>query len=54
MYDWQDFNVVFHGKTDVSVDQKHVDAVLRNRKELGGTLFFDRMCTSIKLKQRKH
>ena len=54
MYDWQAFDAVFHTKADISPDQKHVDAVLRHRKELDGTLFFDRMWTNVKLKQREY
>jgi hypothetical protein len=53
MYDWQDFDVVFHAKKDISPDQKHVEAALKHRKALDGTLFFDRIWTSVKLKQRK-
>ena len=53
MYDWQDFDVVFHSKKDIGPDQKHVEAVLRHRKELEGTLFFDRIWTSVKFKQRQ-
>ncbi|RMZ85781.1 hypothetical protein DV737_g344, partial [Chaetothyriales sp. CBS 132003] len=51
MYDWTDFDVVFHSRADGFVDQKYVDAALTHRKELGGTLFFDRIWTAVKLKQ---
>ncbi|RMZ88018.1 hypothetical protein DV736_g4760, partial [Chaetothyriales sp. CBS 134916] len=51
MYDWTDFDAVFHSRADGFVDQKYVDAALTHRKELGGTLFFDRIWTAVKLKQ---
>jgi hypothetical protein len=50
-YDWRNFDVVFHSKPDYSPDQKHVDSVLKNRKELGGQLFFDRIWTNLNLEK---
>jgi hypothetical protein len=50
MYDWQNFDVVFHGKPDCSYDDKTVNAILKNRKELAGTLFFDRVWSNLGLK----
>ena len=52
MLDWQDFKSVFQPKPDFKPDPKHAEAVLRHREELGGTLFFDRIWSSIGLKQR--
>ncbi|KPI44462.1 uncharacterized protein AB675_8632 [Cyphellophora attinorum] len=49
MYDWQNFDAVFHTKPDQSPDQKHAEAALKHRKELGGELFFDRMWTALRL-----
>jgi hypothetical protein len=53
MYDWQNFDVVFHGKLDCSYDEKTVNAILKNRKELAGTLFFDRVWSNLGLKDGK-
>ncbi|RMD40122.1 hypothetical protein DV735_g4998, partial [Chaetothyriales sp. CBS 134920] len=50
MYDWTDFDSVFHSGADGFVDQKYVDAALTHRKELGDVLFFDRIWTAVKLK----
>jgi hypothetical protein len=49
MYDWQNFDTVLHTKPDQSPDQKHAEAALKHRKELGGELFFDRMWTALRL-----
>ena len=51
--DWQDFKAVFHPKSDFKPDAKHADAVLKYREELGGVLFFDRIWSSLGLKQRE-
>ena len=51
MYEWNKFTVVFHSKPDYNPDQKQVDAAVRHRKELGGTLFFDRIWNSLGLDQ---
>jgi len=53
MYDWQNFDVVFQSKPDWSYDEKTVNAILKNRKELGGTLFFDRVWLNLGLKDGK-
>ena len=53
MYDWQDFNTVFKGRTDYSFDQKQVETIQRNRNECGGTLFFDRVWLNVGLRQRE-
>jgi hypothetical protein len=53
MYDWQNFDVVFQGKTDCSYDEKTVNAILKSRKEFAGTLFFDRVWSNLGLKDRK-
>jgi hypothetical protein len=51
MLEWQRFASVFQGKPDYTLDNKQVDAINRHRKDLGGTLFFDRVCASVGLKQ---
>ncbi len=51
MYDWQDFKTVFQPKPDFKPDAKHAEAVLKHREELGGILFFDRIWSSLGLKQ---
>jgi len=53
MYDWQNFDVVFQSKLDCSYDEKTVNAILKNRKELAGTLFFDRVWLNLGLKDGK-
>lgn len=53
MYDWTDFDAVFHAKRDISIDNKHADAAVKHRKELGGRLFFDRMWTALRLDKRE-
>lgn len=53
MYDWQNFDVVFHGKVDCSYDDKTVNTILKNRKELAGILFFDRIWSNLGLKNGK-
>ena len=53
MYEWQNFDVVFQGKPDYSYDEKTVSAILKNRKELAGTLFFDRVWSNLGLKDGK-
>lgn len=53
MYDWQNFDVVFQSKPDWSYDEKTVNAILKNRKELAGTLFFDRVWLNLGLKDGK-
>lgn len=52
MINWTDFDSVFRSKADYSLDQKHVDAITKHRKDFGGVLFFDRIWNSIGLKQR--
>jgi hypothetical protein len=54
MYDWLNFDVVFQGKLDYSYDEKTVNAILKNRKELGGTLFFDRVWSNLGLKDGEY
>lgn len=51
MFDWTDFDAVFRTKQDYTIDQKHTDAIVRQRKEFGGALYFDRIWSSIGLKQ---
>lgn len=51
MYDWREFSSVFQSKPDYSLDQKQAETAARHRKELGGSLFFDRVWTSLGLKQ---
>jgi len=51
MYDWRKFSSVFQSKPDYTLDHKQVETALRHRKELGGTLFFDRVWESLGLKQ---
>lgn len=51
--EWQRFEKVFQAKPDYTFDTKQVDAINRHRKDLGGTLFFDRVCVSVGLKQGK-
>jgi hypothetical protein len=53
MYDWQNFDVVFQSKLDCSYDEKTVNAILKNRKELADTLFFDRVWLNLGLKDGK-
>ena len=50
MYDWQSFEVVFHGKADYAYESKTVSTILKHREELGGTLFFDRVWSTLGLK----
>jgi hypothetical protein len=54
MYDWQNFDTVFQSKLDCSYDEKTVNTILKNRKELAGTLFFDRVWSNLGLKDGKH
>jgi hypothetical protein len=54
MYDWQNFDTVFQSKLDCSHDEKTANTILKNRKELGGTLFFDRVWSNLGLKDGKH
>lgn len=51
MYNWQDFDSVFHAKPDFSPDHKHAEGAAKHRKELGGKLFFDRMWTALGLEK---
>ena len=51
MLEWQRFASVFEAKPDYTLDNKQVDAINRHRKDLGGTLFFDRTLQSVGLKQ---
>ena len=51
MLDWQNFDVVFHGRLEYTYDHRLVDSILRHRSELEGTLFFDRVWASVGLKQ---
>ena len=44
-----DFDTIFEFKPDYAFDHKHVESILRHRKELGNTLFFDRIGTNIGL-----
>lgn len=37
------FESIFHTKLDYNPDNRQADAAVKHRKELGGTLFFDRM-----------
>jgi hypothetical protein len=53
MYDWQNFDVVFQGKPDYSYDEKTVHNILKNRKELAGALYFDRVWSNLGLRDRK-
>ena len=53
MYDWQNFDTVFQSKLDCSYDEKTVNAILKSRKELAGTLFFDRVWSNLGLKDGK-
>jgi hypothetical protein len=53
MYDWQNFDVVFQGKPDYSYDEKTVHTILKNRKELAGALYFDRVWSNLGLRDRK-
>ena len=53
MYDWQNFDFVFQGKPDCSFDEKTVGTIVKNRKELAGTLFFDRVWSTLGLKDGK-
>ena len=50
-HNWEDFDEVFHTKPKYSPDNKHADAALKHRNELGGTLFFDRIWNTLGLKQ---
>lgn len=50
MYDWQSFKNGFHSNPSLAPDRKQTEATLRHRDELGGTLFFDRIWTSLNLK----
>jgi hypothetical protein len=43
------FATIFQSKPDYSPDAKHADTVQKHRKELGGTLFFDRMWQQLSL-----
>ena len=49
MYEWRDFPTVFHNKPDFTPDQKHAEAAIKHRRELGGALFFDRLWTVLRL-----
>jgi len=51
MLEWQSFASVFQAKADYTLDHKQVEAINRHRKDLGGTLFFDRVWQSVGLKQ---
>lgn len=51
--EWQKFTNVFQAKPDYTLDSRQVDGINRHRKELGGALFFDRVCASVGLKQGK-
>ena len=53
MYNWQNFDTVFQSKLDCSYDEKTVNTILKNRKELAGTLFFDRVWSNLGLKDGK-
>jgi hypothetical protein len=53
MYDWHNFDVVFQGKPDYGYDEKTVNSILKNRKELAGALYFDRVWSNLGLKDRK-
>lgn len=50
MHNWWNFEVVFQSKPDYSYDEKTANAILKNRKELAGTLFFDRVWANLGLK----
>lgn len=43
---WTEFDAVFRGKADYTLDHKVVEAITRQRKE-AGTLYFDKICSSI-------
>jgi len=50
MYDWQSFDVVFQAKPDYAYESKAVNTILKHRDELGGALFFDRVWSTLGLK----
>lgn len=51
MYEWQSFDVVFQSKPDYGYESKTVQAILKHRDELDGVLFFDRVWSSLGLKE---
>lgn len=51
MYDWHSFDVVFQAKPDYAYESKTVNTILKHREELGGTLFFDRVWSTLGLKE---
>jgi hypothetical protein len=53
MYDWQNFDVVFQSKADYSYDEKTINTILKHRKELAGSLYFDRVWSNLGLRDRK-
>jgi hypothetical protein len=53
MLDWQDFDTVFHGKTDYTYDNKSIESILKHRKEFSDQLFFDRVWKLIGLARRE-
>ncbi len=50
MYDWKSFEVVFQTKLDYSYE-KTANTISKHREELGGTLFFDRVWSTLGLKE---
>lgn len=53
MLNWQDFDVVFHPKTDYAYDNKTIENIIKHRKEFGDQLFFDRIWKLIGLSRRE-
>ena len=53
MYDWTSFDTVFERASKWTYEQPTLHTLLRNRQNMDGVLFFDRICESLGLKQGK-
>lgn len=51
MHDWTSFDTVFEKASKWTYEQSAVHTILRNRQNLEGVLFFDRIWESLDLKQ---
>ena len=53
MYDWTSFETVFGKASKWTHEQNHVHTISRNRQNMEGVLFFDRIWESLGLEQGK-
>ena len=53
MYDWTSFDAVFDKASKWTYDQSTLQTILRNRQNMEGVLFFDRIWESLGLRRRE-